>query len=632
MRIVCKSLAAALVAGAAILSVPSAAYAIDVFGYKFFEPDPPAGSVVYETTFTVTPPDDDLADQLKAASVLESQSDTPPGDPASFVARVQADEQRLIGALYAAGYYGGSIHTLVAGQRIGDLPPGTLPRLPPNPVPVEVQVQPGPRFEFGRVSITQPAEGPDPVSSNPADYGIRSGRPARSSLVLAAESQLMNAWRQRGHPLVEIIGREIVADHAKLQLNVALRVDPGPRALFGEITIEGTEAVDVDFVRRIVNIEPGTVYSPKEVADARDRLRALNTFQSVRLIESETLTPDGRLPIIVSVADRKPRYVGASANWSSIDGAEINAYWGHRNLFGQAERLRIEGTVSELSSFDAGDYQYELKASFVKPAIIDIDTDFFTEATLFREHPDTDNYRTYGAKAQVGLTHRFSEALTGSIAVEGQVSHADDAFGERDYTLVGLPGTITYDKRDDRMNATEGYRVAGYVTPMVDVDRGHAFVINKVEASAYYPIDARHRYVLAGRVALGSTFGTDLPGIPPERRFYAGGGGSLRGYAYQNVGPRVNGDVVGGRGLAEASFEFRARVTETIGIVPFVDMATVSRGSIPGSGETVNKIGVGLGLRYYTAIGPVRLDVALPLSPEKDDPDFAIYIGLGQSF
>ncbi|WP_137387817.1 autotransporter assembly complex protein TamA [Rhodoligotrophos defluvii] len=624
--------ALAAVASIAVVFLAPPARALDLFGFKIFEPAAPEGSIPYELAIKVEPEDDKVLDQLKAASLLENQSDTPPENVAALVSRARADEQRLIGALYSLGYYGGTVSVAIAGQRLADLAPGDEPRLPQPPVPVEVTVKPGPQFTFGRVTIQQPSAPDGSISSDPADYGLRPGRTARSSLVLSAEQRLVDAWRSRGHPLAKIAGREVVADHASRTLDVSLTVDPGPLARFGEITIEGSAGVDPDFVRRLLQIEPGDVYSPDAIIKGRDRLRALNVFNQVRMIEGETLTADGRLPLTVQLEDRKPRYIGASASYSTVDGAEVNAYWGHRNLFGRAERLRIDATVSELTSLDFDDYQYELKAEFVKPAAFGIDTDFVTTASLFHERPDNDSYRAYGFRGRVGLTHRFSEALVGSLAAEGQASHAKDAFGSRDYSLVGVNGTIAYDRRDDVMNPTTGYRVAATMTPLADVDRGHVFSINRIDASAYYPLDARSRYVLAGRVALGSIFGTDLPGIPPERRFYAGGGGSLRGYAYQNVSPRLNGKITGGRGIAEASFELRARVTESIGIVPFVDMASVSSDAFPGAGDTVNKIGVGLGLRYYTAIGPIRLDVAVPLDPGKDDPDFAIYIGLGQSF
>ncbi|WP_342643257.1 autotransporter assembly complex protein TamA [Rhodoligotrophos ferricapiens] len=629
MRRLVKKWALALLASVAVLSHPPSAQALDIFGFKIFEPEPPEGSIPYEVEFKVEPEDEEVLDQLKAASLLENQSDTPPEDVAALVSRARADEQRLIGALYSLGFYGGSVNASIAGQRLSDLAPGSLPRLPHPPVKIEVVVRPGPQFRFGRVTIQQPG---GEVSSDPGDYGMRPGRVARSSLVLSAELQLVDAWRSRGHPLAKITSSEVTADHANRTLDVALTIDPGPQAHFGEITVEGSEGVDPEFVRSLIEINPGDVYSPEAVIKARDRLRALEVFNQVRMVEAERLNPDGSLPLIVQLEDRKPRYIGASANYSTVDGAEINAYWGHRNLFGQAERLRIDATVSELTSLDFDDYQYELKAEFVKPAAFGINTDFISSASLFHEKPDNDSYRAYGFRGRVGVSHRFDETLVGTLSAEGQVSHAKDAFGSRDYSLAGLNGTISYDQRNDVMNPTSGYRVVASVNPLADVNRGNAFSINRVDATAYYPIDAQNRYVLAGRVALGSTFGTDLPGVPPERRFYAGGGGSLRGYAYQNVSPRRDGKITGGRGLAEASFELRAQVTKSIGIVPFVDMAMVSSGALPGWGDTVSKIGAGIGLRYFTAIGPIRLDVAVPLDPDKDDPDFAIYIGLGQSF
>jgi len=633
MRSRVRKFAATLVAGVAIFwgNVP-AAHAIDIFGYKFFEPEPPAGSITYKVDYKVEPADEEILDHIKQSSLLENQLDTPPADVEALITRARADEQRLIGALYGIGYYGGAVNVAIAGQPVSLIEPGSPPRLPPNPVPIEVTVQPGPRFEFGSVKIVQPQSPDGTISSNPADYNMRPGRVARSANILGAEQQLVNAWRDKGYPLARISRRDVVADHATRKLDVELVVDPGPRATFGQVTIEGSEGVDTEFIRRLVQIEPGEIYSPQAVIRARDRLRALNTFNQVRMIEAEQLTPEGQLPLTIQLEDRKPRYVGASASYSTIDGGEVAAYWGHRNLFGEAERLRIDVKVKDIASTEVDDYTYELKAEFVKPAVYGVDTDFVTDVSLFHEHPDNDSYRAYGVRGKVGFAHRFSDELSGTLSAEGQFSHADDAFGERDYKLLGLNGFLSYDRRNDVMNPTHGYRVFGRVNPLVDLGRGDIFSVNRIDAAAYYPLDKAERYVVAGRVALGSIFGTDLEGVPPERRFYAGGGGSLRGYAYQNVSPRRNGKITGGRGLFEASLELRAKVTKSIGIVPFVDFATVSSDALPGLGDTVNKVGTGLGFRYYTAIGPIRLDLAVPLQPGKGDPDFGMYIGLGQSF
>jgi translocation and assembly module TamA len=152
------------------------------------------------------------------------------------------------------------------------------------------------------------------------------------------------------------------------------------------------------------------------------------------------------------------------------------------------------------------------------------------------------------------------------------------------------------------------------------------------EASIYQSLDASGRYVAALRVATGSILGAgSVPDVPADRRFYAGGGGSVRGYAYQGVGPKdANGQPTGGLSLAEASVEMRIGITDTIGIVPFVDAGAVSEEDYPDFSGT--KVGAGLGLRYLTPFGPLRLDAAVPVNPDPDDPDFAIYAGIGQAF
>lgn len=612
-------------------AVPAApAAALEIFGYTLFGEDEPEvtspDAVTYTLRFDVTPLDAELRESLEAASLLHTMKDEVPPDMAALVARAQSDRARLVAALYENARYGGTVTITINGQALDDvrLVNGSGRRT----ARVAVRVDAGPVFRFGRIEIRMPRPGPLAPSAAPAEYGLKRGAVARSTAVVSASQQLVDAWRAHGYPFAES-SQQVVADHATNRLDVTITVDPGPAAVFGEVTVEGTERVDPAFVRQHTGIVPGTPYAPKVLERARDRLRQLEVFDTIRVSEGEHLDLGGRLPIHVRVEERLRRFIGASVNWSSIDGGGVEAYWGHRNLFGEAERLRLEARVSRIGQGGIDNMEYRVGAELVKPGIFDPDTDLTMGLSVEQENPEP--YKSTGVFANIGFTRRFSEHLTASLGVEGQVSRAEDAFGTHNYTLVGLPGEIAYDTRDDPLNPTRGTRGVFQLVPFLDVTDHHAFVLARADGSAYVALDEDRRYILAGRVAVGSIAGTAIQNIPPDRRFFGGGGGSIRGYAYRNVGPRLDGDVVGGRSLIEASAEFRARITETIGLVPFIDVGAVSLDSYPGS-DTALKIGVGLGLRYHTSFGPIRLDVAMPLDPDEDDPDFAFYVGLGQAF
>ncbi len=610
---------------------PQAA-ALEIFGIRLFgEEEPktlPPDAVSYTLRFDVTPLDSDLKDTLQEASILHTMKDEVPPDMAALVSRAMSDRARLVAALYENARYGGTVAISINGQRLQDI------RAIPNgggrkTARVAVKIDAGPVFRFGRIDIRTTRSYPEGPGNAPADYGLKRGGEARSTSVIAAGQRLVDAWRDAGHPFAKLVQEEAVADHPNKRLDVTLVVDPGPLAVFGRVDVRGTERMDPDFVRRQTGIVAGTRYSPAVLKRARERISQLDVFETIRIREGDHLDATGGLPVTVSVEEKKRRFVGASANWSSIDGGGAEVYWGHRNLFGEAEKLRLNAAVSQLGNGGMSNLEYEVGAQFTKPGIFDPDTDLTASVKAVREHPEA--YKSTGIFTAVGLTHRFDKYLTASLGVEGQVSKAEDAFGTHRYNLVGVPANVAYDTRDNPLNATKGMRAVFQLVPFLDVKDIHTFVLGRADASTYVALDEKKRYILAGRVAAGFIAGTGIENVPPDRRFFAGGGGSIRGYAYRNVGPRLDGDVVGGRSLLEASAEFRARITESIGLVPFVDLGAVSESPYPGS-DMVFKIGVGLGLRYYTSFGPIRLDFAVPLSPDKDDPDFALYVGLGQAF
>ena len=256
-------------------------------------------------------------------------------------------------------------------------------------------------------------------------------------------------------------------------------------------------------------------------------------------------------------------------------------------------------------------------------------TTFTTSLSARQEIPDA--YRSRNITADAFVRREFSDAL--SVRVGGEVQFADevDVFGARSYLLTGVIGEIAYDTRDDKLNPTKGINALFSAEPAYDA-KGNTFMLfTKGEVSTYQALDDARRFVLAGRLGAGSIVAPSVRSVPAARRFFSGGGGSIRGYAYRNVGPRLNGEVTGGRSFVQASAELRMKVTEEIGLVGFVDAGNSFDAMYPDFSEGV-KVGVGAGVRYFTPVGPLRLDVAVPLSPEKDDPKFAVYVGLSQAF
>lgn len=606
------------------------AHSFEIFGWKFFENEEDAAETVpnplaYEAELSVSGNGGDLSKSLKEASLLIQQQKQLPSGEAGLIARALSDRERLVAQLYAEGRYGGTVEIKLSGVPLetalerADLPDS-------RPVRVVILINPGPVFTFGDVSVTSRG---NELSTDPSFWGLATGEVAASGKVLAAERRMVNLLRGRGYPKARIAERRITADHATQTLDVALVADPGPQARFGGVSVRGTEVTDPDFVIQQAMLPEGRVYSPEDLARARKRLNDLGIFSSIRIVEGEISGQNGTLPVTIEVSERKRHVVGAGASWSSTEGFGIEAYWRRRNLFGRGELLSVEGSIGRIGTESFEDQEYSARVAFEKPGVFGPLTSFSTSLEARQENPDAYKSRTLTYDAF--LKREFTEQLTGRAGAELFYANEEDAFGDNDYLLVGLPADLVFDNRDDKLNPSKGYFAALFAEPAYDTINSNGMGFFKGTVSSYVALDDAKRFILAGKVTGGSILAPSVDAVPASRRFIAGGGGSIRGYAYRNVGPRRNGEVTGGKSLIELSGEVRVKVTETIGIVGFVDAGNAYEDSVPDFSESL-KVGVGAGLRYFTPIGPLRIDAAVPLDPEQDDPDFALYVGLSQAF
>ncbi|MBM1170450.1 outer membrane protein assembly factor [Microvirga arabica] len=627
------------------------AAAFDLFGWfgGGDEPPPPSAEALPYSLDYAVGDTKNLEQILKDASTLQSLQEEPPPDAAALVARAEADLPRLIDALWGAGYYNARVAINVAGVPLALLSSRTEAATRAAAayraralVPVQIIADPGPQFALRDVSVLDARTGRPfpPGQLPPRVVQIEPGDPARSADILAAEARIVDHFRAESLPFAKVERREPVVYHPAQAMDVSLAVDPGPRAGIGPIIVQGAENVDPAVVRSFIYTEPGDPYSPAELASMRKSISQIEALGSVRIREAETLDAYGNLPLFVELTERPLRVIGASAQYSTTDGPALRAYWAHRNLFGGAERLRLEGNLFYLTEdggrpdddddFDWSDLGGRFRASFLKPALWGTRNDLLVDALVERDR--TEGYTSRLVNATAAIRHRFSETFSIQGGIEYERGQTTDVLGQIDYTLVGLPVSLSYDSTDNALNPTEGIRLIASVTPYPEfLGSSVPITIARGTASAYYSLDEESRYVLAGRIGLGSIVGADLDEIPANRRFFAGGGGSVRGYTYRSLSPTFLGEPVGGRSLLEASLEARIKVTDTIGIVPFVDAGTAFESSYPDFNERI-RVGAGLGLRYYTGIGPIRLDVAIPVNRERGDPSYAIYVGIGQAF
>ncbi|MGG7643782.1 autotransporter assembly complex protein TamA [Rhodovulum sp. YNF3179] len=573
-----------------------------------------------EVSLAAPSADEDLTAALEAASLLVAAERDGETNADQLVAAAQADYGRLLAALYAQGHYGGVITIRVDGREASGIAPLDAPEQVDR---VEITVRPGPLFTFGRVEVAPLAPGtalPDSVAA---------GAAARTPAMRQAVETAIEGWRETGRPKARATDQSITADHRNRRVDAAFIIDPGRLARFGRLIVTGESRVRPDRIRAIAGLPSGERFSPEALERAAGRLRRAGAFGAITLSEGEVIGPDGRLDITAQISDRKPRRIGGGAEFSIVDGLTLSGFWLHRNLRGGAERLRFDAEIAGIGG-ETGGVDYVLSTRFTRPATFTPDTTLSIGAEIGRE--DEPDYLSDRFEADIGVEHifseRFGDRLTGRLAVGTHIARVEDDQGERDFTFVTLPAGLTWDGRDDRLEPTAGLYGDLEATPFTDLDAGTTGLWLTFDGRAYRQIGPA---VLAGRLQLGSLAGAAGSEVPPDYLFYSGGGGTVRGQDYQSLGIDLGGgDSIGGRSFTAVSLEARMPVTGPFGMAVFADAGYVGAEAFPdGSGDW--HAGAGLGLRYDTGIGPLRVDLATPVRGGESG-SIHVYIGIGQAF
>lgn len=624
-----------LMLGAVLLLLPpSPTVAFELFGVKLFGEDEAIDAetvdpVSYTVELVIDRGAPGLLEKLNANSLLVGKQDQPPSGTIGLIARARDDESNLLALLFEEALYGATVRTLIEGRRPDQIDVTETLNAPEGKVRVTVHIDAGPEFRFGTVRLI----GGDGASAREAaeKSGLIPGESASSRVIIQSESEIVKAAQRAGYPFAKVPGREIVADHATRRLDVALSVESGPAAHLGSVRIEGADRLSPEFLARQANVPSGARYHPETIARIRKDLASLDALASVSVTVEETPDENGLYPVLIEVSERKRRTIGAGAYYSSVDGLAFQTFWQHRNLFGEAESIRLDASVGRLfEADDLDEYDALFSALYSVPGFLDPRNRLNLKGTLLQEDPDP--YRRRGVVFEAEIVRKVDEYLTLTGGAKFDWARIDDAFGRNSYTTVSLPVTAVYDTRNNALDPTRGVYAKVLGEPLLETGSSSFFFVADAELRHYLALDEDARFVVAARGAVGTIAEPNLSDIPAHRRFYAGGGGSVRGYDYLNIGPRVAGfGATGGLSRVEGSIEARAKLTETIGFVPFVDAGLVTAETLFGGTDDF-QIGVGVGLRYYTAVGPIRLDVAIPLDPRSGDPDFAIYAGIGQSF
>lgn len=575
-------------------------------------------SEAYQLDLRMPGASSDLQSVLKGASLLVQEASAEGKDGQDVLASARADYNRIVSALFSEGYYSGVVSIRLDGREAASIPPLDAPA---SVSKVTVSIRPGPKFHFSRAAVAPVAPG------TKLPEGYAKGAVAKSGVIVEAADAATSGWQDVGHAKAQVASQNIVADHRASVLSSEIGIDPGPLVTFGRLETEGNKRLRTKRLREMAGFPAGERYDPKKLDKMQARLRRTGIFSSVSVTEAQAVNPDDSLDFTLSVVEQKPRKIGFGAELSSDAGLGLSGYWLHRNLLGGGERLRVDSAVSGIGGTTGG-VDYSLGARLERPATFNPDTSAYLETELSRK--DEVDYEQNAFDIGFGVSRIFSDKLTADLAIKYGVSRVTDSSGTTFFRQVYLPGTVTWDGRDNKLDATDGYYAQVGFTPFVGLggDTGTGAQLTG-DLRAYRGFGANDRFVLAGRMQLGRVFGSTLEETPRDYLFYSGGGGTVRGQPYQSLGVQVlNGGTLktGGTEFVGLSGEARFGITDTIGAVAFYDY-----GYVAGGGESGSQAGAGLGLRYKTGIGPIRLDVGFPVKGDTGS-GAQIYLGIGQAF
>ncbi|MGN6377017.1 MAG: autotransporter assembly complex protein TamA [Sphingomonas sp.] len=562
----------------------------------------------------------DLAGKFKDLSALED-GDGKAENVAMIRARMSNDEDLAVRLMKSAGYYDGTAVATIAEEA------GQAGRYR-----VTVDTTPGHLYRLGEIAIkAQPTVPPDLIRDA---LPLKTGDPIDAARVQGAEANVSVALPEHGYPFADVGTRDILLDGQTFTGDYTLPVDTGPRSSFGDIRLAGKRKVfNIKHIRELARFKRGELYDVQKVDDLRKALVATGLFRDVSVKPVKTGEPGPDDTQLAGIQVRQipgPTHtLAGTAGYSTGQGFKVQGSWTSRNMFPPEGALILTAI--------GGSQEQGASATFRRSNAGKRDRTFSIVASA-----DHNNYDAYDAFTgtlginwsydstpiwQKKFTYAFGAQLIGTN--ESVYDFGRDKRVRRTYGILAVPLQAVFDQSNDLLNPTHGYRVKLKLSPESSVHGAiKPYVRSMVEADGYFPVT--DSLVLAGRAAAGSIFGIDRDDLAPSRRYYGGGGGSVRGYGYQRLGPfDPNGDPIGGRSINEFSVEARYRFGN-FGVVPFVDAGNAYASELPKFNDL--RFGAGIGGRFYTNFGPVRVDVATPLNPRKGDGRIAVYISIGQAF
>jgi translocation and assembly module TamA len=585
--------------------------------------------LVFPSEASLFPERDEFIDRFRELSTIEELDDD--DNAARLAAQAREDEDLLQRMLRVYGYYDAVVFRSVGGIEPGDEVAAGQPT-------VRFDIIPGTRYTYGAVDLGQLPAATGDYAMLRESFEIQPGDPVLADTIVEERYDLDETLGENGYPFAAIQEPELLIDHARTEGDLTMEVAPGGKYRFGEVTTNMPEFMSAEHIAQIARFEEGDIYQRSLELDLRRALLATGIVGTVTMkpveTEAPTATEPGTVDIAVEMTPAKLRTLAGRVGFGTGEGFKVEGSWEHRNLFPPEGMLRFRGIAGTREQLAGVTFR---KNNFGgRDRILTIDA-----------FASTIDYEAYDARtiSLVGNFERVSTLLfqkpfsySAGLELVATGERQRDANGDlgprQTFFIAAVPLFAQIDTSNDLLDPTNGFRIGGRISPEVSrTNKVESFYLRGQIDGSYY-LQASANVVVAARARFASIPGAPLEAIAPSRRLYAGGGGSVRGYAYRGIGPLNNeGDPLGGRSLTELSLEARIRtglLDGALSVVPFIDAGTVGLDAVPGFDQI--KIGAGIGARYHTGFGPIRIDVGVPLNPGPNDPKVGVYVGLGQAF
>ncbi len=621
-----------------------------------------ADSVPYRVELATTG-DAALDTTLAASSELESLRQSAPVSPFGLIARARGDGARFKTVLESFGYYQSTVSVQIDGRALSDLDlPQALAELPRGrEAKIQARFTLGPLYRLGKIEVS----GDLPPQASAA-LGLATGDPAVASAVLAAGRRLEDHLQAEGYAFARVDPPVAYEDATQPLLDLSFHAVTGAKVPIGSVAIVGLKRVREDVARRSLRLRTGQPFSPAAVENARRDLLALGPFGAVSVRLGERVDDTGGVPVTFRVRERPRHAVSLNAAYSSDLGGSGGVTWTDRTVFGGAGQLSVAASVLNYGGNASTAVGYDDSVKLLLPDFLAHDQSLQVAVGAIKQSLQA--YDQTARSAGLTLTRKLSNVWSASAGASitdeqirqaavdsggntpspGGTTSAQPQYAVRNYTLLAAPLSVSYDSTNlgsPLDDPTHGMRDSLSVAPTRALGHPNStFIVSQLKLADYLDVgrwfDQPGRTVLASRLLAGRAEGAGELSLPPDQRFYGGGSGTIRGFRYQSVGPvfvsppapaSLAGLPIGGTAIVAASLELRQRILGNWGAAAFVDAGEVSASLRPL--PSTLRIGAGAGVRYYTPIGPVRLDVAVPtrrFGPNQDN--FEIYIGLGQAF